>query len=53
MGNERVSVGAQVLTMPSLQDKVVFYIRSHLTERVQLLKGLKTTGLSDPPALRF
>lgn len=48
-GNGRLSAGARVLTLPSVQDKLVFYTRSLLTERVQLLKGLKTTGLLDPP----
>lgn len=47
MGNGRLSVGAQILTMLSSQDKLVFYTGLHLTERVQLLKILETTGLSD------
>ena len=50
LGDGKLSMGAQFLTMPSLQDKLVFYIRSHLIERVQLLKGLKPIGLLDPSA---
>lgn len=47
MGNGRLSVGAQILTMLSSQDKLVFYIALHLTERVQLLNILETTGPSN------
>lgn len=49
-GKWEAECGAQALTLPSVQDKLVFYTRSLLTERVQLLKGLKTTDLLDPPS---
>lgn len=38
-GNGRLIVGAQILTLPSSQDTLVFYIRSHLTNGFSCYKA--------------